>query len=83
VDFQKEPFELMSLPEYVQLVCDQLEILPADMIIERISSDGIADQLIAPLWTRKKTIVANEIDKELFKRGSYQSKNYPVKTSYI
>jgi hypothetical protein len=83
VDFQKEPFELMSLQEYVQLVCDQLEILPADMIIERISSDGIADQLIAPLWTRKKTIVANEIDKELFKRGSYQSKKYPVQTSYI
>lgn len=74
--WQEKPFTLLSLEEYVQIVVDQLEILPQDIIIERITGDGLAQDLLAPLWTIKKTIVANEIDKELVKRQSYQGKWY-------
>ncbi len=70
------PFELLSLEKYVQIVVDQLEVLPADMIIERVTGDGLADDLLAPLWTMKKTIVANDIDKELIRRQSYQGIHY-------
>lgn len=72
--FQEKPFPLLSLEQYVQVVVDQLEILPQDIIIERITGDGLAKDLLAPLWTIKKTIVANEIDKEFVKRQSYQGK---------
>ena len=73
-EYEKEPFELLSLAEYVSVVCDQLEVLPADIIIERITGDGIQSDLIAPMWTRKKTVTANEIDKELLRRNSWQGK---------
>lgn len=65
-------FSLLSLEDYTQIVCNQLEILPQDVIIQRVTGDGSKDDLIAPLWTLKKFVVMNEIDKELVKRNSYQ-----------
>lgn len=74
--YELKPFHLLSKEEYVDIVCDQLEVLPKNMIIERLTGDGLAEDLIAPLWTIKKTSVINDIDTELFKRNSYQSKYY-------
>ncbi len=65
-------FDVMSKDEYVRTVCDQLEILPPTTVIERVTGDGAPDTLIAPEWSRKKLSVQNDIDKELYRRGSYQ-----------
>ncbi len=70
--YQKGEFSVLSLADYVRIVCDQLEILPQDMVLGRVTGDGPADSLIAPLWSKKKLVVMNEIDKELVRRGSYQ-----------
>lgn len=64
----------MEREDYVSVVCDQLEILPESTVIGRVTGDGMADDLLAPMWSRRKTEVANEIDKEMFRRGSYQGK---------
>ena len=69
-------FEMLSLPEYATIVCDQLEVLPSDTIIQRVTGDGAKDDLIAPLWTLKKFVVMNEIDKLLVSRNSYQGIRY-------
>lgn len=66
----------LSLDEYVKIVCDQLEVLPCECVIERVTGDGQRDTLLAPLWSLKKTVVINEIDKELFRRNSYQGRYY-------
>lgn len=68
------PFPLLSMEEYVRVVCDQLERLPEEVVIERITGDAVREDLIAPLWTLKKTVTANEIDKELVRRNSWQGK---------
>ena len=65
-------FEAMGLEEYVELVCDQLELLPPEVLIERLTGDGARDSLIAPLWSRDKKAVLNSIDKELRRRGTTQ-----------
>ena len=75
-EWKQQPFDLLTLEQYVSITCDQLEILPSEMIIERVTGDGLASDLLAPLWTQKKTIVANEIDKELLRRNSWQGKYY-------
>ena len=67
-------YTTMERDDYVRLTCDQLEILPRETIIARVTGDGVADDLLAPEWSRRKTEVANEIDKELFRRGTYQGK---------
>lgn len=65
-------FSLLSLTEYVQTVCDQLEWLPQDFVIGRLTGDGDPQTLIGPLWSLKKLCVLNEIDKEFVRRNTFQ-----------
>ena len=74
-EYEKEPFHILTLEEYVDIVVDQLELLPQEVIIERLTGDGIAKDLIVPKWTIKKTIVTNEIDKLMVKRNTWQGKH--------
>lgn len=60
--------------EYVSLICDQLEIIHPDIVIQRITGDGSRESLIAPLWSIKKFDVLNGVDKELLRRDSWQGK---------
>lgn len=73
-EYEANPFHLLSREEYVEVVVRQLELLPSHIIVERVTGDGLAKDLIAPLWTIKKTIVANEIDKLMAKENTWQSK---------
>ena len=74
--YKKDPFPLLSLDDYVDVVIEQLELLPPNMIIQRLTGDAPQDLLIEPNWTRKKTIVVNEIDKEMVRRNTWQGKKY-------
>ncbi len=70
--YEIKPFHLLSEEEYVDIVCDQLEYLKPEIVIQRLTGDPMTDDLIAPLWLPKKTQVLNDIDKEMAKRNSYQ-----------
>ena len=72
--YQHVPFDLLTKEEYVLLVVDILEILPPEMVIHRLTGDGPPDDLIGPLWSRKKWEVLNAIDAELERRVSWQGK---------
>ena len=58
--------------EYVALVADALERLPATTVIARLTGDGMGEELLAPDWSRKKVSVINDIDQLLYQRGTYQ-----------
>lgn len=73
-EYEQTPFPLLTRDEYVDIVIAQLEVLPQEMIIQRLTGDGIQKDLIAPDWTRKKVIVLNEIDKEMVRRDTWQGK---------
>ena len=70
--FKKENFHVLTKEEYVDIVCDQLELLREEIVINRITGDPKADELIEPDWLIKKFGVLNEIDKEMAKRNSHQ-----------
>ena len=70
--FKNGEFEVLTREEYVKIIVDILEILPEDIIIQRLTGDGGRDSLIAPLWSLKKFVVLNEIDKEMVKRDCCQ-----------
>ena len=69
-------YQPLERERYIGLVADALELLPPDVVIGRLTGDGKAEDLLAPLWSRDKKTVINDIDKELYKRGSYQGKKY-------
>lgn len=74
--YLEKPFHLLSCEEYVQLVVTQLRYLPAHMIIQRVTGDGMKDSLYAPLWTLNKTQVTNDIDKLMAKLNVMQGDLY-------
>lgn len=74
MQYNKKPFHILSKEEYIDIVCDQLELLRPEIVINRITGDPKVEDLIEPNWLIKKFGVLNEIDKELVKRDSYQGK---------
>ncbi|WP_186575863.1 TIGR01212 family radical SAM protein [Aquibacillus kalidii] len=77
--YEKGLVQFLSKDEYINLVVDQLELLPKEVIIHRITGDGPPDLLIGPMWSLNKWDVLNAIDQELEKRNSWQGKYYNVK----
>lgn len=74
--YAKGEFETLTLDEYANIICSQLEILPPELIIQRVTGDGGKDVLVAPLWSLKKFTVMNEIDKKLAVCNSWQGKKF-------
>ena len=73
-EYLANPFPLLSLEEYVDIVVKQICLLKDSIIIHRLSADSSLKDLIEPIWTRKKLVVMNEIDKKLRKENLYQGK---------
>ena len=74
--YQEENFKMLTLEEYVKITAEQLAILRDDIVIHRINGDAPKDLLIAPLWSIKKLVVMNEIDKYMRNNQLYQGKYY-------
>lgn len=70
--YLKEKFSLLSKEEYIDIVCEQLEYLNPNIVIERITGDPLKEELVAPNWLLKKFCVLNDIDKAMKKRNIYQ-----------
>lgn len=68
----------MSEEDYLQTVCDFLEILPPETTIHRLAGNGLKKNLIAPRWLGKKLDCLNKIDKELERRNSFQGSKLKV-----
>lgn len=75
-DFKQNPFKVLTLEEYVDIVVSQIDILNPNFIIHRLSADFAPNDLIEPKWTTKKMIVMNEIDKKLRALSIYQGNHF-------
>lgn len=73
-DYHEGRLQLMRRDTYVSLICDQLEMIPPEIIIHRLTGDAPWDSLVGPMWSLKKWEVLNEIDQEMPRRNSYQGK---------
>ena len=67
-------FHLLSKDEYINIVVKQLELLKEEIVIERLTSDPIGEDLIEPKWLINKTVILNDIDKLMVKKDTYQGK---------
>ena len=55
----------MTKETYIDTVVQQLEYIPPETVIERITGDGDKRTLIAPLWSADKLSVLGGIDKRM------------------
>ena len=67
-DYEKDPFPLLTLEEYAELVAQSVRILPEKTVIHRLTGDAPGKLLIAPEWTRNKKRVLNAVNREIHKR---------------
>ncbi|MBR6689820.1 MAG: TIGR01212 family radical SAM protein [Bacilli bacterium] len=74
--YKLENFKLITRDEYIDIVCDQLEYLREDIVVNRITGDPKVSDLIEPDWLIKKVTILNDIDKEMKRRNSYQGIKY-------
>ena len=73
-DYNEGRLQLMSKEAYVSVICDQLEMIPPEIIIHRLTGDAPFETIIGPMWSLKKWEVLNAIDAEMKRRNSYQGK---------
>ncbi len=73
--YEKGGMNLLSLDEYIQIVCDFLERIPPNVAIQRLTGELTGDYLIAPEWGASKKVILTAIENEFARRNSFQGKN--------
>ena len=53
-EYEKNPFKVLSLEEYTDILIKLLENLREDIVIHRMTGDGPKNILIAPEWSKNK-----------------------------
>lgn len=66
----------MTEDAYVKTVAEAITYFPKETVIARLTGDGMQSELLAPDWSRKKTVVINNIDKYMFHNNLYQGCNF-------
>jgi len=67
-------YQCLEQSAYVDLVCDFLELLPGEMIIQRLTGDPHPRELTAPQWALNKRKTLDLINAALVHRDSWQGK---------
>lgn len=71
-EYEQGRFQMMSRDDYISTVCDILEILPPEFVIQRLTADGYRDIFLGPDWAVNKMDVLNGIEREMARRDTYQ-----------
>lgn len=74
--YEKHPFPVYELDDYVDFVIRCIEELREDIVIHCLTGDGPKDLLIAPRWTLNKRKVLNEISRRMKETNSRQGKRF-------
>lgn len=72
--FKNGGYTCMTQNDYVEAVCNFIERLPENIVIQRITGDPHPDELAAPEWALDKHTTFNMIQKTFEKRDSWQGK---------
>jgi radical SAM protein (TIGR01212 family) len=72
--YKKGKYQCLEKETYVDLVVDVLECLPSEMVIQRLTGDPAAEELIAPLWTKSKSDTLERIRRRLEERDTWQGR---------
>lgn len=77
-DYLAGKFDVLSIEEYIELLCDCVEALPKNVVIHRLTGDGDKRLLVAPMWSADKKRVLNAINKAFRERNVTQGRNSKV-----
>lgn len=73
--YRRNEFQTLSKEEYIDILCDCIELLPKNVVVHRLTGDAPKALLIAPTWSANKKDVLNSIQKAFRERNIQQGKN--------
>jgi len=74
--YEKGKYTPMEREAYISVVVKALELLPPETVVARVTGDGAAADLLAPLWSRRKREVLNGMDMALSALDTWQGRLY-------
>ena len=72
--YQNGSYTPIEKDDYIDITVRQLELLPPETVIERVTGDGDKSLLAAPRWSMDKISVLGGIDKRLADLDTYQGR---------
>lgn len=72
--YEKKPFHLYSVDEYIKLIASYLQYLRKEIIVERFVSQSPPEMVIAPHWGMKNYEFTNLLVNYMKKEGVWQGK---------
>jgi radical SAM protein (TIGR01212 family) len=78
LDYRAGTLGTLDEDEYVELVCDALEMLPPEMIVMRLVAEGTVNEIVAPTWAFEKSRIHDKIDAEMARRGTVQGSKWQL-----
>jgi hypothetical protein len=73
--YRQQRYRCLEQDAYVELVCDFLERIPADMVIQRLTGDPHSEELVAPSWALNKRQTLQMIRDRLEERDTWQGRH--------
>lgn len=81
--YERGDYQPMTRQAYIETVAKALMLLPPDTVIGRLTGDGMAEDLLAPDWSRRKVTVLNDIDKLLYERNWQQGMKFEKINTHV
>lgn len=72
--YERGEYTPLERDEYIDITVRQLELIPPETVIERVTGDGDKSLLAAPLWSRDKIAVLGGIDKRMAELDTFQGR---------
>ncbi len=63
--YEKGRYQCLEREEYVDIVCEFLARLPANMVVQRLTGDPHPHELVAPQWALEKTATLKQINQKM------------------
>jgi len=76
-------YQCLEQNEYADLVCDFLERLPKNVVVQRLTGDPHRHELVAPDWALRKNETRTLIHDLLVKRNTWQGKRVDAPESPV
>jgi hypothetical protein len=76
--YQDRSYQCLDQDAYVELVCDFLEHIPPQVVIQRLTGDPHPHELVAPQWALERNETFARINRELERRDTWQGRKAGV-----
>lgn len=74
--YRRGAYRCLTREQYVERVCDVLEVLPPEMVVQRLTGDPHPGELAAPDWALQKRQTLEAIQAALERRETFQGKYF-------